>query len=138
MNTNYGHEDTSYKAAGELEGLKRLVASFYLYMDELDESQKIRAMHPEDLTVSRDKLTCFLCGWLGGPKYYGQKYGPIRIPVAHKHLDIGIAERDAWLLCMEKAIEEQPYEDSFKKYLLEQLFVPAERTRMLCSRQNGQ
>ncbi len=98
-------------------------------MDQLPEAAKIRAMHPADLTLSRDKLARFLCGWLGGPKLYAEKYGPIRIPQAHSRFEIGSSERDAWLLCMEEALKHQPYAAEFKKYLMEQLYVPAERSR---------
>jgi len=125
----YGEGDSSFQAAGCESGLRSLVDAFYDQMDILEPARRIRAMHPDDLAVSRDKMALFLCGWLGGPKLYSQKYGPIAIPRAHSHLDIGIEERDAWLLCMEKAIAEQPYADSFKQYLLEQLAVPAERSR---------
>ncbi len=127
----YGTEDASYKAAGELAGITRLVDRFYAYMDTLPEAEIIRKMHPDDLTISRDKLTCFLSGWLGGPRLFSEKYGSISIPMVHKHLTIASKERDAWLLCMNKATEEQPYQASFKKYLLEQLFVPAERVRQV-------
>lgn len=129
---SYGVGDSSYRAAGEYEGIKALVDAFYRHMDEIPEARTIRKMHPEDLAVASDKLTRFLCGWLGGEKLFARKYGPITIPAVHAHLDIGEAERDAWLNCMEKAIAEQSYADSFKTYLLEQLFVPAERIRLAC------
>ena len=127
----YGVEDASYKAAGELAGITKLVNAFYDYMEQLEEAKIIRAMHPSDLTVSRDKLICFLSGWLGGPRLYAPKYGQISIPQVHRHLSIDSPERDAWLLCMKKAADDQPYQDTFKKYLLEQLFVPAERVRQV-------
>ncbi|WP_036229043.1 group II truncated hemoglobin [Marinobacterium jannaschii] len=125
----YGSGDTSFQAAGGEDGIRRLVDAFYDQMEQLPQASKIRAMHPTQLNESRDKLARFLCGWLGGPKLYREKYGPIRIPAAHSHIDIGIEERDAWLLCMEKALQSQPYADGFKSYLMEQLFVPAERCR---------
>lgn len=125
----YGYQDTSFQAAGGFEGVRQLVNCFYDQMTLLPEAQHIRAMHPDDLTVSRDKLTYFLCGWLGGPRQYREKYGPISIPSVHRHLVVGVTERDAWLLCMDKAIAQQPYAESFKHYLLKQLFIPAERVR---------
>jgi len=127
----YGTDDASYQAAGGLEGITKLVDCFYDYMDSLPEARVIRDMHPEDLTVSRDKLTCFLSGWLGGPRLFSEKYGAISIPKVHQHLSVASPERDAWLLCMKEAANDQPYEESFKKYLLEQLFVPAERIRQV-------
>lgn len=125
----YGDGDASFQAAGGVEGIRQLVNDFYDIMDELPEAKSIRDMHPEDLTVSRDKLARFLCGWLGGPKLYREKYGRIQIPRAHSHLSIGVRERDTWLGCMWKALEKQPYQKDFKRYLIEQLFVPAERSR---------
>jgi len=124
----FGVEDTSFRAAGGVEGIRRLVDDFYDIMDAWPGAEVIRRMHPADLAESRDKLARFLCGWLGGPKLYREKYGPIRIPAAHAHLTIGPAERDAWLECMRQAIARQPHTPEFGAYLLRQLRVPAERT----------
>ncbi len=130
---NYGDEDTSFLAAGGAEGLYDLVESFYDYMETIPEAQKIRNMHPTDLEVTRDKLRVFLSGWLGGPREYSNKYGPIRIPAAHAHLKIEEAERDAWMLCMQKAVADQSkWADSFKEYFMIQIAVPAERVRLAC------
>ena len=126
----YGQDDASFQAAGGQQGLRRLVDAFYDQMEQLAEAKTIRDMHAADLEVSRDKLALFLCGWLGGPKLYREKYGAIGIPKAHRHLNIGLGERDAWLLCMERAVALQPYAADFKVYLLEQLAVPAERSRV--------
>ena len=125
----YGVGDASYQAAGGEMGIRKLVDDFYDAMEQLPEAAKIRNMHPADLTISRDKLARFLCGWLGGPKLFAEKYGSIRIPQVHSHLEIGCRERDAWLLCMQEALKTQPYTAEFKKYLMEQLYVPAERSR---------
>ncbi|WP_116473705.1 group II truncated hemoglobin [Zobellella maritima] len=125
----YGRGDTSFQAAGGESGLRRLVDDFYRAMDQRPDSAHIRAMHPRDLTESRDKLTRFLCGWLGGPSLYREKYGPISIPQSHRHLVIGAAERDAWLACMADALAQQPFAEDFKAYLLRALSVPAERCR---------
>ena len=125
----FGTGDASFQAAGGFDGVKKLVDAFYAAMSTLPQAQTIRAMHADDLDESRDKLTRFLSGWLGGPKLFSEKYGSIRIPVAHRHLEIGSAERDAWLKCMEVAAEQQDYSAEFQEYLLKQLFVPAERSR---------
>ena len=137
MTRTYGVEDASFQAAGGQVGIGKLVDCFYEVMDELPEAQTIRAMHPDDLIVARDKLTLFLCGWLGGEKLFSKKYGPIMIPRAHAHLEIAEAERDAWLACMKIAVDEQDYAPDFKTYLIEQLYVPAERCRMASQQQNA-
>ena len=121
----YGVGDNSYLAAGKQSGITALVDAFYSNMDSVSEAATIRKMHPDDLSESRKKLAYFLCGWLGGPRLYSEHYGGINIPRFHEHLVIGTLEMDAWLLCMQKAIETQPYEESFRDYLLAQLRIPA-------------
>lgn len=127
--TCYGQDDTSFQAAGGFAGIKQLVDAFYDAMETLPIARTVRDMHSPDLDESRDKLSRFLTGWLGGPKLFSEKYGPIRIPVAHRHLEIGPAERDAWLACMQIAVDAQPYAQDFRDYLMAQLYVPAERSR---------
>lgn len=127
----YGEGDATHQALGGVDAIRHLVERFYHHMDTLPEARRIRALHPADLEVSIDKLARFLSGWTGGPKLYSEKYGPIRIPIAHQHLPVGEAERDAWLLCMEKALDDCDYPKDLKAYMLEQLFVPAERIRVV-------
>ena len=126
---SYGDGDATYQACGREDGIRRLVERFYAEMDSLPAARRIRSLHPRDLSLSIDKLVCFLCGWTGGPRRYAEIHGPMRIPTAHRHLPIGEKERDAWLVCMEHALADQPYPEDLRKYLLEQLFVPAERIR---------
>ena len=125
----YGHDDNSFQSAGGEDGLQKLVEEFYSVMSSEPKASHIRQMHPEDLTESIDKLARFLSGWLGGPKRFREKYGSISIPKVHSHLVVLESERDAWLICMHRALASQPYTDSFKAYMLEQLFIPAERIR---------
>ena len=125
-----GNSVNSYRAAGELAGITSLVDAFYANMDNFPEARVIRKMHPDDLTESRKKLTYFLCGVLGGPRLYIEHYGGVNLPDFHRQFPIGTGERDAWMLCMQHAIAAQPYEASFKEYLLARLSIPAERIRL--------
>lgn len=132
-NQPYGSDAASFEAAGRESGIRRLVDDFYDRMGADARFATIYAMHPDDKEVSRDKLARFLCGWLGGPKLYAQKYGAIGIPRVHAHLAIATDERDQWLACMAESVAEQPFATDFKQYLLEQLFVPAEAVRRRCA-----
>ncbi|MDD0844606.1 group II truncated hemoglobin [Pseudomonas sp. Gutcm_11s] len=127
MGERFGEGDASYRAAGGLDGLRRLVDDFYRYMDELPEAAEVRAMHAENLELARDKLTCFLSGWLGGPRLFAEKYGSIGIPSFHAQWPIGNAQAEAWLTCMAHAVAGQGYTPEFAEYLLAQLRVPAQR-----------
>jgi len=131
MNTGesppFGFEDTSFQTAGGVDGVRKLVDAFYDVMDTTGTAKTLRAMHAEDLTESREKLARFLCGWLGGPNRYREKYGSINIPQAHRHLHVSMAERDAWVSCMDQALDQQAYPENFSTYLKQQLRVPADR-----------
>jgi len=129
----FGVKDASFKAAGGVEGIRKLVDDFYRIMDETGDASIIRRMHPADLTGSRDKLARFLCGWLGGPRLYTEKYGPISIPDVHARFGIGEAERDAWLACMERAVSRQAFSPEFANYLMAQLRIPAQRIVVTCA-----
>jgi len=130
MSAAYGTGAASYEAAGRDVGIARLVDAFYDHMDTLDQARIIRAMHAPSLALSRAKLKAFLCAWLGGPNEYRERFGPISIPGAHARFTIDEAERDAWLECMRRAVEDQPWEPAFKLYFMRAIAVPAERVRV--------
>jgi hemoglobin len=125
----FGVGDASFLAAGRQEGIFALVDNFFDRMGSDERFATIWHLHPDDKNISRDKLARFLCGWLGGPKLYNEKYGAIGIPRVHAHLDIKTPERDEWLTCMSESVAEQPFSPEFKAYLMEQLFIPAEAVR---------
>lgn len=129
----YGQGGASYQAAGAEAGVRKLVDAFYDLMERDARFNTIDTMHPPDRATSRDKLATFLCGWLGGPRLYREKYGAIGIPRVHGHLPITEEERDQWLTCMEEAVAAQDFAGDFKLYLMEQLYVPAEAVRRRCS-----
>ena len=127
----YGSSDTTFRSAGGEQGIRRLVDTFYDIMGSNEKYRRIWDWHPEDNEVSRDKLTRFLCAWMGGPRLFKEKYGSISIPSAHAHLGVTAVERDMWLSCMAEALEQQDYPDSLVSYLLKELAVPAERIRQV-------
>ena len=133
----YGTGDASFQAAGGEAGIRQLVDDFFDRMAADPRFATIHHMHPDDNATSRDKLARFLCGWLGGPKLYHEKYGAIGIPRVHAHLAIASDERDQWLTCMSECVAQQPFADDFKRYLMEQLFVPAEAVRRRCADNPG-
>lgn len=123
----FGIADASFRAAGGKQGIERLVDDFYRIMDESDIAPNVRQLYPQELGESRERLASFLCGWLGGPQHYEDKYGPISMPLFHRSWPIGERESLEWMSCMEQAIANQPYSKAFADYLLVQLSVPARR-----------
>ena len=66
--------------------------------------KELREAHGSTLQDARDKLFWFLCGWLGGPDHYQQRFGHPRLRMRHMPFSIGILERDQWLACMDRAM----------------------------------
>jgi hemoglobin len=95
-----------YSMLGGEKGVRALVDRFYDLMDSLPEAADIRALHPSDLTGSREKLFLFLSGWLGGPGLYVERYGHPMLRARHLSFPIGDRERDQWMRCMEQALAE--------------------------------
>ncbi len=113
---------TPYEILGGEEGVRKLVDHFYDHMDELDDAKEVRDMHARSLRVSREKLFLFLSGWLSGPDLYVQKYGHPRLRARHMPFSVGIRERDQWMLCMRKALDNMGLEKGFRDRL-EQAFL---------------
>ncbi len=95
-----------YQLIGGETGLRALVDRFYDLMDTSPEASKIRAFHAKSLKQSREKLFMFLSGWSGGPQLYIEKFGHPRLRMRHMPFAIGTVERDQWLWCMNKALDE--------------------------------
>jgi hemoglobin len=109
---------TAYELLGGEAALRELVERFYGHMDTLPEAAEIRAMHAPDLAGAKDKLFKFLSGWMGGPNLYWQEFGHPRLRMRHFPFSIGVRERDQWMLCMAKALDDMPMETEFRHTLL--------------------
>lgn len=97
--------------------LRALVDRFYEIMDVSPEAKDIRAYHAKSLVQSREKLFMFLSGWSGGPGLYMEKYGHPRLRMRHNPFAIGVRERDQWLWCMNKALDESDLLPQVKEHL---------------------
>jgi hemoglobin len=95
-----------YERIGGTEKVLALVQRFYQIMDEVPEYYDIRKLHPEDLQGAKEKLFKFLSGWMGGPPLFVEEYGQPMLRQRHMPFSIGSLERDQWLLCMGKAMQD--------------------------------
>lgn len=93
-----------YELLGGEPAVRAMVDAFYDRMDHDPAYAGIRALHPADLSGSRDKLHWFLCGWTGGPNYFIERFGHPRLRARHLPFSIGISERDQWMACMQQAM----------------------------------
>jgi len=121
--------DSYFTRMGGETAVRRLVDRFYDLMDELDSARDIRQLHAADLTGARSKLFMFLCGWLGGPQLYVEKYGHPKLRQRHLPFRIGEPERDQWMLCMTQAMTDIGLDESLKKELVIAFFRTADFMR---------
>ena len=54
---------TPYERIGGEQAVRELCQTFYQIMCETPQTQLIRAMHPENIGISEEKLYLFLTGW---------------------------------------------------------------------------
>lgn len=120
---------TPFELIGGESGVRRLVDRFYDLMDSEVEASGIRALHPPSLDSSREKLRLFLTGWLGGPALYVERFGPPMLRARHLPFAIGDAERDAWLRCMDRALDEQEMPAELSGFLHERFRAMADHMR---------
>lgn len=111
---------------GGKEPIARLVERFYFYMDTLPEAATIRAMHEPDLAHTKVVLNKFLVEWLGGPKVYSAERGHPRLRQKHITFRIGEAERDAWMLCMRRAMDDVVSDPELKTQMEQAFFKTAD------------
>lgn len=113
-------EDMPFHRLGGEAGVQALAEAFYDAMDaseptlarlhELDEHGKVsRGM--------RERFGLFLIGWLGGPQHYMEKHGHPRLRMRHGHVPVDVAQRDAWLRCMQRAMDARGVKGNVRRFL---------------------
>ena len=102
--------------------VKALVARFYDLMELEPQYAALRAAHGSTLADARQKLFWFLCGWLGGPQHYTDRFGHPMLRARHMPFKIGILERDQWLACMDQAMQETGVDEALRTRLKDSFF----------------
>ena len=120
---------SAFERAGGEAGVRVLVDRFYDLMDLEPSYAGIRALHPGSLDGSRDKLNWFLCGWLGGPQHYVERFGHPMLRARHLPFAIGVAERDQWMSCMTQAMREHGLDAPLAQQLAGSFFKTADWMR---------
>ena len=126
--------DTPFAWIGGEQRVKALVDHFYDLMDLESGYAALRAAHGPDLAQAREKLFWFLCGWLGGPQHYTDRFGHPMLRAQHLPQSIGghtigIKERDQWLACMDQAMGETGVPEDLRARLRDSFFKTADWMR---------
>lgn len=93
-------------AIGGEDTLRRLVEDFYDLVEVLPEGESLRKLHlrGHGLAHVRIEQFNFLSGFLGGRRYYEEKYGHIDVRLMHAHIPISMQDAEDWLNCMDQAL----------------------------------
>ena len=120
---------SAYELLGGEPAVRALVDRFYDLMDLEPAYAQLRSLHPTTLEGSREKLFWFLCGWLGGPQHYVERFGHPMLRARHLPFAIGIKERDQWLQCMHQAMRELGIDEELADRLAAAFFNTADWMR---------
>jgi hemoglobin len=109
-----------YEMLGGRDQVLALVEAFYDTMEQREPA--LAATHPIDAQgrigqVTRERFGLFLIGWLGGPQDYMERFGHPRLRMRHAHVPIDVAMRDAWLRCMQAAMDACAVEGPVREFL---------------------
>jgi hemoglobin len=122
-------EVTPFEMIGGEAKVHALAERFYDLMDLEPAYAALRAVHGTDLAKARQHLFWFLCGWLGGPQHYTDRFGHPRLRARHMPFPIGILERDQWLACMDQAMGETDVPQALRERLRDSFFQTADWMR---------
>ncbi len=120
---------TPFEWIGGETRVQALVDRFYDLMDIEPGYAELRAVHGTALDDARQKLFWFLCGWLGGPQHYTERFGHPRLRMRHMPFAIGVQERDQWVACMDQAMGETGVPEELQVRLKESFFGTADWMR---------
>ena len=100
-------QSSIYQRMGGAPALRRLIDTFYDIIEFEPQGNLLNILHLRGMGIahSREEQFNFLSGFFGGPKLYIEKHGHSDVREMHRHVQVGLAERDSWLACMQTAID---------------------------------
>ncbi|MCB5411385.1 cyanoglobin [Pseudogemmobacter sp. CC-YST710] len=99
---------SSFEQIGGEDMLRRLVDRFYDLIETDPRGRHLLLLHHRGhgLAHAREEQFNFLAGFLGGPRYYAEKYGHMDVKQIHAHVPIRSEDAVDWLALMDQAISD--------------------------------
>jgi hemoglobin len=118
---------TLYERMGGADALRKLVDDFYDLIENDPDGEILNLLHLRGHGVAHSRIEQFnfLSGFFGGPRLYTEKHGHSDVREMHRHVEVGPTERDAWLLCMQRAVDGMAFEREVSERLMKHFRVVA-------------
>lgn len=113
---------TIYEAMGGADAVRRLVEAFY---PRVQQNQLLAPLFPEDIEPVMEKQYMFLSQFFGGPSLYSDAFGHPMMRARHMPFPITPERANAWLGCMNEALEQEVKDPELRKIIIERLKGPA-------------
>ncbi|MBD1373786.1 globin [Hazenella sp. IB182357] len=94
---------TVYEAIGGEQKVRELVEAFY---PRVQAHPDLKDLFPADIIPVMEKQYLFLTQFLGGPALYSEQHGHPMLRARHIPFPITPTRANAWLQCMEAALDE--------------------------------
>ncbi|MGD6817622.1 thiol management oxidoreductase [Metabacillus sp. 84] len=112
---------TPYEAIGK-ELLSQLVDAFY---SNVEKHPLLSPIFPDELTETARKQKQFMTQYLGGPPLYTEEHGHPMLRARHLPFPITEDRAEAWLECMDKAMDEVGLDGDIRTFFFERLTLTA-------------
>jgi hemoglobin len=97
-----------------------IAQTFYDVMEQTEPAlAAVHACDPDGKVSkgSRERFEQFLVEWLGGPAVYSPQHGHPRLRMRHARVPMNAGTREAWLGCMQHALNTAKVEGSVRAFL---------------------
>ena len=111
---------TPYELVGGTAKIRALIERFYEVMFETEPAlTQLHRTGPDGRVDegSRQRFAMFVDGWLGGPQDYTEQHGHPRLRMRHGRVAVDVVMRDAWLRCMQQAMNDLQIAGPVRAYL---------------------
>ena len=97
-----------YDALGGNDGCRNLSEAFYAHVAR---DPILSPLFPKHIQCAIDAFAAFLNQFLGGPSEYSERRWWLSLHESHLRFKIGLKERNAWMKCMSRTLDNLPIED---------------------------
>lgn len=120
---------TLFQRLGGNPALEAIASRLYWWMGELPEAAHVHSLHKMDMDEVHARLVAFLSRFFDGPDEYRAHYGEPMMRRRHMPIPIGPAERDAWMMCMHRSLQENIADDALRAEVEARIAAFAEHMR---------